>query len=295
MAINPDYAPTAEVRDLSFHPVDPHRARTLPEEDVARFNRDGFVSPLPVFSPAEIDPIRSYIDDLLRAVMSAPDRRNSYSVNTYHVVCAGLYDLIGTPSILDYVEDIVGPDIVCWGTHLFAKQPHDGMEVPLHQDAIYWPLTPTKSVTVWLAIDDADEDNAAMQFVPGSHRLGALPHEDRELDGTRVLKRQAVDPDQYGERFSNVLRAGEVSLHSDMLLHGSRPNLSSRRRAGLTLRYAAAEVRTVAGMEWWTKPSVHCRGNIADHWRHWRRPEGEHPEKMASFTGEFDGNPPDAS
>lgn len=141
-SVNPDYAPTEERRDLTFHPVDPQRARTLTVADVERFNRDGFVSPLPVFSGQEMDQLRAYIDDLIHTVVSAPDRRNSYSINTYHVVCAGLYDLIHTPLILDYVQDIVGPDIVCWGTHLFAKQPHDVMQVPLHQDAIYWPLTP---------------------------------------------------------------------------------------------------------------------------------------------------------
>ena len=294
--VNPDFEPgDDDGRDLSFHPADPARARTLSAGQIEGFNHDGFVSPLPAFSREEIDRLRAYLDGLIKAVIDAPDPRNSYSINTYHMVCEGLYDLIHTPMLLDYVEDIVGPDIVLWGSHLFAKLPGDGKAVPLHQDATYWPLSPTKSVTVWLAVDDADEENAAMEFVPGSHRLGPLPHEVKALDGTRVLRRQALEPDQYGDRFVNTLRAGQVSLHSDLLLHGSAPNRSHRRRAGLTLRYAAAEVRPVPGWEWWTMPSVHCRGSVPEHWSHWRRPEGEHPEKMAAVWGEFDGNPiPDA-
>ncbi len=122
--------------------------------------------------------------------------------------------------LLDYAQDLIGPDIVCWGMHLFAKMPGDGMEVPLHQDTRYWPLTPSKSVTVWLAIDDADEENAAMEFAPGSHVLGALPHEEKPLDGSRVLKHAVLDPESYGPRY---VRAGEASLHSDLLLHGSPP------------------------------------------------------------------------
>jgi non-haem Fe2+, alpha-ketoglutarate-dependent halogenase len=279
-------------RDLSFRPADPSTAKTLSAEQVEHFNEHGFVRPLPVFSADEIADVRAYIDGLLDQVVGAPDRRNAYSINAYHLVCQGLYDLNLTPRILDYVEDIVGPNIVCWGQHLFCKLPGDPMEVPLHQDAIYWPLTPTKSVTVWLAIDDADVENAAMQFVPGSHRLGPLPHDEKPLDGTRVLKRQVSDSARYGERVDNVLRAGEVSMHSDLLLHGSRANTSTRRRAGLTLRYAAADVRTVPGAEWWVRPAVHCRGEIPEHWPHWRRPPGENPEKLAGMWGDFDGNPP---
>ena len=47
--------------------------------------------------------------------------------------------------------------------------PGDGKTVSWHQDASYWPLTPSKSVTLWLAIDDADTENAAMRVIPGSH------------------------------------------------------------------------------------------------------------------------------
>ena len=162
-------------RDLSFVPADPEGATTLRAEQVEGFNRDGFVSPVDVFSAEEAAQLRHYFDDLIESVVGADDRRNSYSVNCYHMVCERLYDLALDERVLDLVQDILGPDVVCWGTHLFAKLPGDGMEVPLHQDAVYWPFTSARSVTVWLAIDDVDEDNAAMSFVPGSHTLGPLP------------------------------------------------------------------------------------------------------------------------
>jgi hypothetical protein len=134
-----------------------------------------------------------------------------------------------------------------------------------------------------------------MEFVPGSHRLGALDHVEQPLDGTRVLKRQVADADAYAGRAVDELRAGEMSLHSDLLLHGSRPNASDRRRAGITLRYAAAPVGFVAGAEWWGIPAVHARGSIPVHWTNAARPAGEHPELFATVWGDFDGNPvPDA-
>ncbi|MDG2305071.1 MAG: phytanoyl-CoA dioxygenase family protein [Candidatus Binatia bacterium] len=286
-----DATDTNDTRELRFIPADPANARTLTREQIEHYNENGFISGLPAFDSAEITRIRSYLDDLLEKVLSAQDRRNSYSINAYHMVCAGIYDMLLQPVLLDYVQDILGTNFGCWGNHLFCKLPGDPMQVPLHQDGAYWPISPSRTVTVWLAVDEADEENAAMQFVPGSHLRGAIDHEDLPLDGTRVLKRQAVGPGSLGERFTNALAAGEVSLHSDLLLHGSERNDSNSRRAGMTFRYAAAEVAPLRGSEYWFAPCVHCRGDLPAHWPHRRRPDGEHPEKMAEFFGDFDGLP----
>lgn len=284
-------------RDLEFRPADPAAATTLTPEQVEHFNREGYVSGIDVFTPDEADEIREYFDWLLDEVVNADDARNSYSINTYHLVCEPLYDLVVNERIVSLITDIVGREAVCWGSHLFAKLPGDPKAVPFHQDGIYWPLTPSKSVTVWLAIDDVDVDNGAMQFVPGTHDMGSLEHRQFDLDGTRVLGREVADIEQFGDRrFTNELKAGQCSLHSDMLLHGSAPNTSDRRRAGMTLRYAAADVRLIDGYEFWKKPAVHVAdGDPSGFWYDRKRPEGSHPELMAQVWGEFDGTPIDAS
>lgn len=281
----------AEGRELPFVPADAGRAKTLSRDQVERYNAEGFLSPLDVFGPEDAASWRSYFDDLIREVVEAPDKRNGYSINGYHLTCQRLYNLVHTPRILDYVEDILGPDLVCWSTHLFCKLPHNPMEVPLHQDAVYWPFTSTRTTTVWLAIDDVDEGNAAMHFVPGSHLYGPLPYDELELDGTRVLGRRVSNPENYPERFVNRLAAGQVSIHSDLLLHGSAANSSNRRRAGLTLRYAASDARMEPGWEDWAAGAVHVRGQVDDWWPNRPRPAGEDPHRMANKRGVFDGVP----
>ncbi|MGE0880731.1 MAG: phytanoyl-CoA dioxygenase family protein [Acidimicrobiia bacterium] len=270
-------------RSLAFVPVDSGAARTLAADQIECYNRQGYITGLPVFTPVEAAGIRAYIDDLLAAVLSARDGRDSYSVNSYHPVCAGLWDLATDARIVSLVTDIVGGEAVCWGTHLFAKLPHDGKEVPFHQDAIYWPFEPSRTATVWLAIDDVDTDNAAMQFVPGSHLDGPIAHEVLALDGTRVLGRRALGMDGRPQRVVNELSAGRASIHSDLLLHGSDANRSSRRRAGLTLRYAAASVRVLDGFEEWTDAAVHVgRGDPSGWWPNRARPDGDRPELMTT-------------
>jgi non-haem Fe2+, alpha-ketoglutarate-dependent halogenase len=281
----------ADPRELSFRAVDTSDSKVLTDEQIKFFNENGFLSSLPAFGAAEISEIRQYIDDLVRKVVEAPDRRNAYSVFNYQLVCRGMYEIIQTPAILDYAEDLVGKNFVCWNTHLFFKAPHDPLRVPFHQDAVYWPLTPSRTITVWLALDDVDEENAAMQFLPGSHLQGPLVHEQKSLDGTRALKREAVAPGSRDAYFTNALRAGEISVHSDLLLHGSAANMSGRRRAGLTIRYAPADVRPLPGAEWYANSSVHCRGTIPGHWPNRRKPSSEHPELLSHLWGDFDGTP----
>lgn len=281
----------ADPRDLSFRAASTSDNKVLTDDQIRFFNENGFLPSLPAFGAAEISEIRQYIDDLVRKVVEAPDRRNAYSIFNYQLVCRGMYEIIQTPAILDYAEDLLGKNFVCWNTHLFFKGSHDPMRVPFHQDAVYWPLTPSRTVTVWLALDGVDEENAAMRFLPGSHLEGPVIHEQKSLDGTRALKREAVAPGSHGAYFTNALRAGEISVHSDLLLHGSAANMSSRRRAGLTIRYAPADVRPLPGAEWYVNSSVHCRGTIPGHWPNRRKPSSEHPELLSHLWGDFDGTP----
>jgi len=122
----------------------------------------------------------------------------------------------GNPVILDHVQDILGPNFICWGSHFFCKLAHDPRKVAWHQDAAYWPLTPARTVTVWLAIDDADRGNAAMKFLPGTHRQGHLKWREVAKDQA-VLNQEIENTAQMGEPVYDVLRAGQFSLHADML------------------------------------------------------------------------------
>ena len=256
-------------RDLSFVPVDNPNPKRLTPEQMAHFNEHGYIRPLRIFDDAAVVRNRDYFDTLLAAVGG----RNSYSINGYHTRCRGIYDLCFNPLILDYIEDLVGPDFVFWSTHFFCKMPSDPKKVPWHQDASYWPMTPAGTVTVWLAIDDADVENAAMKFIPGTHRMGHLKW--RDTDGLAVLNQEIVDTDKLAEPVYNCLRAGEISLHADMLAHGSDPNTSDRRRCGLTIRYCPVTVH--AGEGWNASASI-CRGtDSTGHWPNNPRPPGEDP------------------
>jgi non-haem Fe2+, alpha-ketoglutarate-dependent halogenase len=256
-------------QDLSFQKIRNANPRVLTSAQIDSYNLDGFISPLDLFSNVEAEANRAYFDSLLQQV----PKSGAYSINCYQARCEGIWDLCNDPRILDLVQDLIGPNVICWASHFFCKMPFDPKKVPWHQDASFWKLSPARTVTVWLAIDDADAENAAMRFIPGTHVKGHLDIAKSGEDS--VLRLQTEGADQMGEPFSNVLKAGQVSLHADMLVHGSLPNASDRRRCGLTLRYCPPEVQfTDEGWAANVEPII-CRGNdISGRWRHHARPVG---------------------
>lgn len=272
-----------EERDLTFKPVVNASPRRLTQAQIQAFNESGYLKPLDAYPPAEAAKNRAYFDDLLRKVQQARSDLDAYSINGFHVHCAGLYDIVTNPILLDHVQDLIGPDVIAWGSHFFCKQAHDPRKVAWHQDASYWPLTPARTVTVWLAIDDADVVNAAMKFLPGTHRHGHLKWREVGYDKA-VLNQEIENPEQFGAPVFDELKAGQFSLHADMLAHGSEPNTSDRRRCGLTIRYCPPSVRALD--ERWSKGAVLCRGSGANGaWTYNPRPPGENIMAIVKVIG----------
>jgi len=260
----------AEKLDLSFTPVvNPAPAKLTPGQ-IEQYNHLGYAAPFDAYSDVEIAKLRHYFDRLMDDM--GPD--GAFGINCYQARLSGIWDIATDPRILDHVQDIVGPNIICWATAVLSKPAGTEKYVPWHQDASFWGLEPARTVTVWLAIDDADAENSAMQWIPKTHNKGHLPIEETE-EGS-VFHMQTASADSMGAPVVDELRAGQFSLHADMLVHGSGPNLSDRRRCGLTLRYCPPEVRVVD--DEWSRgvEAIICRGEDPyGHWRHHERPDND--------------------
>lgn len=258
-------------RDLSFYPSPVTDPATLTASQVEQYNREGYLKGLSILTADEVAETRGYFDRLLEQAVA--EGRDSYSISTAHLKHGRVYDLLTDERIVALVKDVLGENVIGWGSHFFCKMPHDGKAVAWHQDASYWPLTPSKAVTVWLAIDDADIENACMRFVAGSHLHGHHTWRPSTDEEHNVLNQTVENAEQYGMVVYDELKAGECSLHSDLLLHGSDANESPRRRCGLTLRYCTPDV--VAGSDWYRKGVLVSGENRESNWANAPRPEHE--------------------
>ncbi len=218
----------------------------LDEQDLDTYKANGLLK-----SPFSID------DSLLSRMRESLDRllRDNADIAPETLVCPHIpygkkheataaqawLDYARHPGILDLVSQLIGPDIVLWGSQVFCKPPVTGKAIPWHQDGQYWPIRPIATCSVWMALDDATPENGCMRFIPGSHAGGSV-YKHRINDSKDVVLNQEVEPSQFDESTGrdDILKAGQFSLHDVYLIHGSNANRSPRRRAGFVIRYMPA-------------------------------------------------------
>ncbi|HZG55048.1 phytanoyl-CoA dioxygenase family protein [Paenibacillus sp.] len=213
---------------------------TLTEEQKAFYHENGYLIDLaPVFTPEEMATLNEELKQL-QAYLEPGEKMQH--IREWHMSSKWLYDICTHPQILAYVEGILGPNFYMWGSQFFAKPPKSSDTVAWHQDAYYWPLSPHHSVTVWLAFTDVDEENGAMKVIPKTHKAGLIKHNTVSSDSVLALELEQGTFDERDAK-SLTLRAGQMSLHDDNIVHGSPANGSDRWRTGLTIRYSGTNVK----------------------------------------------------
>ena len=216
----------------------------LSNEDIAKYGRDGYYFPIDILTPEEAGEYRKRLEDY-EARSGGP--LQGAMRHKPHLLFTWLDDLIRHPRILDAVEDVLGPDILCWSSSFFIKEPHDPGFVSWHQDSTYWGLSSPDVTTVWLAFTPANDVNGCMKFVPGTHKI-QVAHRDTFNKDNLLTRGQeiAVEVDEDKAVLAE-LKPGQASLHHVLLFHGSAPNRSSDRRIGFAIRYIPTYVRQIAG------------------------------------------------
>jgi len=218
----------------------------LSDEELRTYRADGLVRPGVRLDTATLATLRTLLEETLSAT---PGQRPESLVCPHIAGMNGLSQAIADrwfavatdPHIVDLVEQVIGPDILLWGSQLFCKPAGTGLAVPWHQDGHFWPIRPLATCTVWIAMDDVTLENGAMQYVPGSHRERLL-YEHEDETGEEVALNASLAPRHLDLSRAEVdaLPAGAMSLHDVYLIHGSEPNRSPRRRAGFVIRYMPA-------------------------------------------------------
>jgi len=219
--------------------------KVLTEAQIERFWRDGCVFPVRIMSEAQALEIRAKLE-AFEAETGGPLK--GALRHKSHLLFTWLAELVRAGPMLDAIEDLYGPNLLCWTTNFFIKEAHNPAFVSWHQDSTYWGLDKPDVVTAWVALTPSNKGNGAMEFIPGTHNKDQIPHRDT-FDKHNLLTRGqevAVEVDE-SQAVRIDLEPGEISLHHVRLVHGSPPNPSNDRRIGFAIRYIPTTVAQVAG------------------------------------------------
>lgn len=219
----------------------------LTPAEVATYRRAGYIIPRWRYSEAEVAGMLDVVADLIE---SNPDHRPE------QLVCPHLpggatkpmandryrefLDFAAADGLRQILGQLVGPNVLLWGSQLFCKPAAIGMEIPWHQDGDYWPIRPLATTSVWIAIDKVTRENACLRVIPGSHRQGPRPHVHDARDGLALDQTVAPEHLDLDSAVDIELEPGQMVLFDAHLMHGSTANSSGKRRAGMVYRFMPA-------------------------------------------------------
>jgi non-haem Fe2+, alpha-ketoglutarate-dependent halogenase len=217
----------------------------LSDGQIEQLRTEGYVSPVPVL---ELDEANE-----LRAKLEAVEARQggkleAHQRNKCHLLFKWLDDLIRDPRILDPIEQVLGPNILCWNTIFWIKDVGSQSFVSWHQDTKYWGLSSDQVLTAWLALSPASIDSGCMRVMPRTHEGEVLPHDDRYHEDNMLTRGQEISAgvDDAHAQFM-PLDTGQMSIHNYRLAHASGANTAPDRRIGVSMHFMPTDTRQIVG------------------------------------------------
>lgn len=225
------------------------QARQTPEGTVTAdlqglYQRQGFVELGPILDSDEIDALRR---ELL--ANKAKLTENSFGVLHHNLwkSLPGFSALIHDGRLAAFARSLLGKaEVLFFQDNLVWKPPGTKTRLEWHQDFSYWPLSEPDGVTMWLALDDVDEANGCLSFIPGTHLEGECRPAEF-VRGSEQPQRQHLPPLDWARRQAEAVslpvRAGSLVAHHPLVWHMSPGNPSDRQRRAFTSTWVTKNVR----------------------------------------------------
>ena len=232
----------------------------LSDEQVAHFQRDGYVSGVRVLSEEQVRRLRDELHELTDPNHPANQLFYEFHSNEsvdqsrvlFHALGAwriapAFHDILWNPAFTVPASQLLEGAVRFWHDQLFCKPAQHGGVVAWHQDYSYWIRTqPMAHLTCWIALDDATRDNGCLQYIPGSHRWQLLPVTGLAGDMDAI---QTVLSDEQRNAFKPVaieLKRGEASFHHPLMVHGSYENRTDGPRRATVINVFRDGVRSAS-------------------------------------------------
>lgn len=237
--------------ELDLHEYRLDESYELSAAALATFRADGWLSLPGLLPPALVAAIRARLFDYGAAVepteterwMTASDYQRVLQMHDGMAWKDDWFKALAlSPRLANLALGLLGRDEGLFIHDMsFIKPGDDGGATPFHQDYPHWPFDRTGAFTIWIALADLSPDMGPLQFLPGSPAEGPLGRFSRAV-GDDMIDAYPHLAERYPREGGDALRAGDATVHVDLMVHGSGGNNTGRERAAYTLRYMPTDV-----------------------------------------------------
>ena len=229
-------------------------SKVLSQAMVESYHNNGFLFPIKAFSAEEAAVLSTKVEEMEARI--GAELQSKFRIKA-HLPFPWLCDVVRNTRLLDAVEDVIGPNILCWGASFFSKKAHDSRFISWHNDAFFYPYDPQETLSAWISFNRADLNSGCIEYIPGSH-LGPDPkHEFKPEPNNLAPDGRTVIGVDASQAVPAILDPGEVVFHHERVIHGSGPNNSAHSRVGFVIHYIAPHVRNRSAD---SDTAIFCRG-----------------------------------
>lgn len=139
------------------------------------------------------------------------------------------------PGLGKMAAELAGVDgIRIWHDQALIKQPW-GNPTGWHLDNPYWSFYSRQAISIWVALDDATQDNGCLYFLPSTHKTASF---DNVNIGQNIGDLFNIYKDWATlEAKPAIMKAGSCSFHNGLVAHGAGANMTPRARRAMTCAY----------------------------------------------------------
>jgi phytanoyl-CoA hydroxylase len=206
-----------------------------------QFDADGYVILRGFLRGAEFDKLCAELNRVIREVVpTMPPEHVFYEdkqraetlkqLQMLHTYYGFFKQLFLGGRVERLAEMLLADKVVGKNLQFFSKPPQLSQPTPPHQDGYYFKLTPCEALTMWLALDDVDEENGCVSYVRGSNRRGMRPHEKSGVLGFSQKMSDYGRPEDLENNVMVPAQPGDLLVHHALTIHSAGGNRSAGRQ-----------------------------------------------------------------
>ncbi len=228
--------------------------KALTTDQIEFYHANGFLFPYDVFTATEAAHLSRQVAEMEARV--GGELQAKFRVKA-HLPFPWLCSVVRNERLLNAVEDLIGPNILCWGASFFSKKAHDPRFISWHNDTFFYPYEPQETLSAWVSFNVADIQSGCIHYIPGSHRAPDPVHVFKPEPANLASDGRTVVGVDETTAVPAILAPGQVVFHHERVIHGSGPNNSDHPRIGFVIHYVAPNVRNKTADH---DTAIFCRG-----------------------------------